>query len=89
MNIPPERLLGRKVRLKSGGPDMVISEVLAGDKVVCQWFCGDDLQIGTLNLCLLEPMEPREAPRHHFVPVIGKATSSMYPFTISSLNLTV
>jgi uncharacterized protein YodC (DUF2158 family) len=48
--------VGDRVRLKSGGPVMTISEGNYGDgsSVLCQWFAGTKLETGIFPLATLE-----------------------------------
>jgi uncharacterized protein YodC (DUF2158 family) len=47
------------VKLKSGGPDMTVSEVspLRDDQIWCQWFGGRKLETGRFPLASLIPGE--------------------------------
>ena len=57
--------VGTIVKLKSGGPDMTIKDVVenyttkkpTGD-VICQWFAGKGLQQGTFPTDSLELVKP-------------------------------
>lgn len=57
--------VGTIVKLKSGGPDMTIKEVVVGyttkkptGDVICQWFAGKGLQQGTFPTDSLELVKP-------------------------------
>ena len=70
--MPREFEAGDVVRLKSGGPPMVVRAV-SGDSAYCQWYAGVDLHQGTFLFAslndisrhrrgaALEPPEPARA----------------------------
>jgi uncharacterized protein YodC (DUF2158 family) len=73
-NEDPQFKTGDVVRLKSGGPPMVVRAV-SGDSAYCQWYSGVDLHQGTFLFSSLhdigserrvpvsgQPTLPKEAP---------------------------
>jgi uncharacterized protein YodC (DUF2158 family) len=71
-----ERFLqGDRVRLKSGGPEMIITALGAysgwtmwcADTVSCRWFEGEKQQETVFDVALLEKVSSRGEPRRHRV----------------------
>lgn len=65
---------GDVVRLKAGGPPMVVRAV-SGDSAYCQWYAGIDLHQGTfLFRSLSDISRERRAARHpaHRITVAGE-----------------
>jgi uncharacterized protein YodC (DUF2158 family) len=46
--------VGNIVRLKSGGPDMIVEELPLPDSVMCKWFEGKKLRHASLSPEVLE-----------------------------------
>ena len=65
--------IGEMVRLKSGGPWMIITTVgtysgwtmRVADTVACRWFEGEKPQETMFDVALLEKVSSRGEPRHH------------------------
>jgi uncharacterized protein YodC (DUF2158 family) len=69
-----ERFLqGDRVRLKSGGPDMIITALgtysgwtmWSADTVSCRWFEGEKQQETLFDVALLEKVASRGEPHRH------------------------
>ena len=64
---------GEVVRLKSGGPWMIVTTVgtysgwtmRVADTVSCRWFEGEKPQETVFDVALLEKVSSRGEPRHH------------------------
>jgi|GEM_PF-5164299 len=61
---------GQIVRLKSGGPDMTVTQVFGKTEkhegfVHCTWFEGKKRQVAAFTLPTIELVLPPAAPSHH------------------------